>query len=87
MAEIQPSRQPGSGPPPGAAVIMALLARANEGDRADARRAGVVELRFFGGLSVNETAATTCMSVSTVAREWHFARIWLHREWSGEPAA
>ena len=46
----------------------------------DARKAEVVHLRFFAGLSVEETAAALGLSESTVAREWAFARIWLHRE-------
>jgi len=51
----------------------------------DPQKAQVVELRFFGGLSVEETAAATGVSASTVAREWQFARIWLHRAMSGDP--
>jgi RNA polymerase sigma factor (TIGR02999 family) len=53
----------------------------------DARKARIVELRFFGGLSVDETAAMTEVSPATVAREWQFARAWLHREMSGERPA
>jgi RNA polymerase sigma factor (TIGR02999 family) len=49
----------------------------------DAQKAQVVELRFYGGLSVDETATALGVSASTVAREWAFARIWLHREMSG----
>jgi RNA polymerase sigma factor (TIGR02999 family) len=45
----------------------------------DPQKARVVELRFFGGLSVDETAATLGVSASTVARDWVFARTWLHR--------
>ena len=40
----------------------------------------MVELRFFGGLTAEETAQALGTSASTVAREWRFARIWLHRE-------
>ena len=50
----------------------------------DAQKARVVELRFFGGLSVDETAATLGVSASTVARDWVFARTWLHRAMSDE---
>ena len=49
----------------------------------DAQKAHVVELRFFGGLGVDETAAALGVSASTVARDWAFAKIWLHREMSG----
>ncbi len=58
------------------------LARLDEG------KARVVELRFFGGLSVEETAEVLGTSASTVARDWRFARVWLHRELGrsgGEP--
>ena len=53
----------------------------------DAQKARVVELRFFGGLSVDETAATLGVSASTVDRDWSFARAWLHREMSAERQA
>jgi RNA polymerase sigma factor (TIGR02999 family) len=47
--------------------------------RLDARKAKVVELRFFGGLSVEETARALDISVRTVHNEWTFARAWLYR--------
>jgi RNA polymerase sigma factor (TIGR02999 family) len=46
----------------------------------DAVKAEIVELRFFGGLSVEETATALKMSKRTVEREWTFARSWLERE-------
>ena len=46
----------------------------------DERKSRVVELRFFGGLSVEETAAVLKISAATVMRDWQLARIWLHRE-------
>ena len=48
----------------------------------DARKARVVELRFFGGLSVEETARVLAVSPETVMRDWKFARSWLHTELS-----
>jgi RNA polymerase sigma factor (TIGR02999 family) len=45
----------------------------------DPREARVVELRFFGGLSVDETAAALDVSVATVERDWRAARAWLGR--------
>jgi RNA polymerase sigma factor (TIGR02999 family) len=53
----------------------------------DAQKARVVELRFFGGLSVDETADTLGVSASTVDRDWVFARTWLHRAMSDERRA
>ena len=46
----------------------------------DPRKGRVVELRFFGGLSVDETAAVLEVSPFTVIRDWNFAKVWLHRE-------
>jgi len=46
------------------------------------RQSRVVELRFFGGLSLEETAEALRVSVGTVRRDWTFARAWLHRELS-----
>ena len=46
----------------------------------DAQKAAVVELRFFGGCSIEDTAATLGVSVATVNREWRRARAWLFRE-------
>ena len=46
----------------------------------DARKAKTVELRFFGGFSVEETARMLNVSVSTVMNDWKFAKVWLLRE-------
>jgi RNA polymerase sigma factor (TIGR02999 family) len=51
--------------------------------RLDPRRSRVVELRYFGGLSVAETAAILGVSVETVMRDWKLARSWLRRELVG----
>lgn len=47
------------------------------------RAARVVEMRFFGGLSVEETSAAMNISPATVKREWALARAWLHRDLTG----
>jgi RNA polymerase sigma-70 factor, ECF subfamily len=52
--------------------------------RFDSRKAQVVELRFFGGLSVEETAEVLKISPVTVMRDWSTARAWLYREMKGE---
>ena len=46
----------------------------------DSRKSRVVELRFFAGLSVEETAGVLNVSPFTVIRDWNFAKAWLHRE-------
>jgi len=51
-------------------------------EQLDARQAKVVEMRFFGGLSVEETAEAMGISAPTVKREWAMAKAWLHRELS-----
>jgi len=52
--------------------------------RLDERQAQVVELRFFGGLTIEETAEALEVSPATVRRDWTLARAWLHREISGD---
>jgi RNA polymerase sigma factor (TIGR02999 family) len=51
--------------------------------RIDPRKVQVIELRFFGGLSVEETAEVLKVSEVTVMRDWSTARAWLYREISG----
>ena len=51
--------------------------------RLDARQSRIVEMRFFGGLSIEETSQALGISPATVKREWATARVWLHREMSG----
>ena len=53
-------------------------------EKADARKSRVVELRFFGGLSVEETAEVLHVSPDTVKRDWRLAKLWLLRELEGE---
>ena len=52
----------------------------------DPRKARVVELRFFGGLSMEEVARALDVSIRTVHSDWAFARAWLYRELSGGDA-
>ena len=46
----------------------------------DARQSHIVELRFFGGLSVEETSTVLGISPATVKRDWATAKVWLHHE-------
>jgi RNA polymerase sigma factor (TIGR02999 family) len=63
-------------------ALDAALARLAEWDPQQAR---IVELRYFGGLTLEETAEVCAISVATVKREWALARAWLHRELAPEP--
>lgn len=51
----------------------------------DPQKARITELRFFGGLTVDQTALALGISPRTVARDWQFARVWLQREIDGQP--
>jgi RNA polymerase sigma factor (TIGR02999 family) len=53
----------------------------------DAEQARLVELRFFGGLTVEETAEAMSISPATVKRHWAIARAWLARELEGNSPA
>lgn len=64
--------------------LIALDEALVELEKKDARKAKVVSLRYFAGLSVEETAAAMDLSPATVKNEWAFARAWLHRQLSGE---
>ena len=59
--------------------LVALDDAMNALARFDARKVKVVEMRFFGGLSVEETAAVLKVSPVTVRRDWSSAKIWLYR--------
>jgi RNA polymerase sigma factor (TIGR02999 family) len=50
----------------------------------DERKAQIVELRFFGGLTVEETASFMKLSERTVLREWNKSKLWLYRELNAE---
>src|SRR5437588_86095 len=49
----------------------------------DVRKAKLVELRYFAGLTLDEAAAVLGVSPATADRDWAFARAWLHRELAG----
>jgi len=64
--------------------LVALEAALNKLAAVDSRKSSVVELRFFGGLSIKETAAVLKVSADTVTRDWNLAKAWLMREMDGE---
>jgi RNA polymerase sigma-70 factor (ECF subfamily) len=63
--------------------LIALDDAMNALARIDPRKVQVVEMRFFGGLSVEETAEVLQVSTVTVKRDWRTARTWLYRELTG----
>ena len=63
--------------------LVALDDAMNALARLDARKAQVVEMRFFGGLSVEESAEVLKVSAVTVMRDWSTAKAWLYRELAG----
>jgi RNA polymerase sigma factor (TIGR02999 family) len=69
----------GQGPSPD---VVALDEALQGLEAIDARKCQVVELRFFGGLSVEETAEVLHLSVGTIKRDWRLAKSWLARELS-----
>jgi RNA polymerase sigma factor (TIGR02999 family) len=68
-----------------AADVTALDAALKDLAEVDAQQSRVVELRFFGGLTIEETAETLGLSVDMVKREWATARAWLYREMKKAP--
>jgi RNA polymerase sigma factor (TIGR02999 family) len=68
----------------GGGDLVALDDALNALARLDPRKVQVVEMRFFGGLSVEETAQVLKVSPVTVMRDWSTARAWLYRELTGE---
>ena len=60
--------------------LIALDAALNRLAELDARQCRIVELRFFGGMSVEETSNVLGISPATVKRDWATAKVWLHHE-------
>jgi RNA polymerase sigma factor (TIGR02999 family) len=65
------------------ANLVALDEALNRLEKIDERKSKVVELRFFGGLGIKETAEVMKVSADTVMRDWKLAKVWLLRELRG----
>lgn len=63
--------------------LAALDDALNALERLDPRKVQIIEMRFFGGLSVEETAEVLKVSPATVRRDWSIAKLWLYRELGG----
>lgn len=84
-AEVQRVTWDGEGAPAssGAEEILAVDTALESLAKIEPRQASIVEMRYFSGLSVEETAAVLGVSSRTVKREWSLARIWLRQEIAG----
>jgi RNA polymerase sigma factor (TIGR02999 family) len=78
---------PGEGPADLDPEILSLDEALKGLEALDPRQARIVELRFFGGLTVEETAEVAGIGTATVKREWRTARAWLRRELDAGSAA
>ena len=67
-------------------VVHSLLGQATWAKSIDGRNSQVVEMRFFGGLSVEETAEVLHASPDTIERNWRLGKLWLLREIEREGA-
>jgi RNA polymerase sigma factor (TIGR02999 family) len=67
--------------------VVALDRALTELSELDAQQGRIVELRFFGGLTIEDTAEVLGISPATVKRDWTTARAWLHRAITGEASA
>ena len=83
-AGVEPDELPAEAEPGQDEQLLALDVALEKLRALDARKAEVVELRHFAGLSVEDTATALGISPATVKREWTFARAWLENEMSAE---
>jgi RNA polymerase sigma factor (TIGR02999 family) len=82
-AQIVPLNETIALPDGGNADLLALDAALESLQRIDARKCRVVELRYFGGLSIDEIAQVMNVSTKTVRRDLSFAGAWLHQQMAG----
>lgn len=83
MAELAPGVDAASPAAVDTADVLALDVALSRLESFDLQKARIVELRYFGGLSIEETAEAVGISVATVKREWAFSKLWLRRELAG----
>lgn len=84
LGEIESKLQDGGDPAEaGDEALIALEDALVRLEAHDARQAGIVECRFFGGMSIDETATALGISPATVKRGWSLAQAWLYRELAG----
>jgi RNA polymerase sigma factor (TIGR02999 family) len=80
MLTLEDAEAEGLAPPDRRGIdVVALDEALKELERLDPRQTQIVELRYFGGLSIDETAEVLHISPATIKREWTTARLWLRR--------
>jgi RNA polymerase sigma factor (TIGR02999 family) len=82
LDEVASMPQPA--PPVDVVDTLALDRALSKLEELDPDQARIVELRFFAGLTVEETASALAVSPATIKREWTIAKGWLYRELSGD---
>ena len=82
LEDVDPAAAPAIDPDDAVMLDRALVRL----EALDPQQGRVVELRYFGGLTVQETATVMGLSPTTVKREWTVARAWLYRELTGQGA-
>lgn len=75
---------PGAHPPGPGTDVLAVEEALSKLEREDPRKGRIVELRYYAGLTVEETAQALGLSVGTIEREWRFIRAWLRMELGSE---
>ena len=83
LADGRPVQLPGEARGPAAADVLAVDQALQRLTAIDPDQARIIELRFFAGLTVEETAHVLQRSARTIKREWRLARAWLYRELRG----
>ena len=78
-AERVPFEEATAMSPERASELLALDEALSELEKVDPRRSKVVELRYFGGLSIEETAEVLKVNPTTVSRDWRWAKAWLYK--------
>ena len=63
------------------AEILALHELLTDLEKEDSRKASIVSMKFFGGMTAEEIAAVLGTSARTVERDWRFARAWMQKRW------
>ncbi len=83
ITEFSPNADPASPAAVDTADVLALDVALSKLETLDEQKARIVELRYFAGLSIEETAEAVGVSMATVKREWAFSKLWLRRELVG----